>query len=269
MIFENTTRTSYVNIVNTMDIKERLDELLASNVVLAAFLTALGYLVAYIFIFGSYSFYKIPAEFITISANTLILSISISVGVGFVLYVYMLIYYGYDKKNRGTKKIAVFRTLISVAVILLVLLAFDGLHLRFLLLLTSAILIVSGIMITIFSIKERGIGAGVKRFIRGIKDSDGEANPDLDITPIRLVIYIVVAVIVGIFAYIIGNTMARGQVNYTQISQEGSVHKLVITKNDEELIIKNYDDKSRKFEEGFELQSTRDYKSFKRFTIDN
>jgi len=226
-----------------------------SGVVLAVFLTAVGYLASYFYNFGYLSYFKIPSIFINITTPSLVFNIAITVFVGFASFFYLARYLNYEKKHNGKKRLIFLRAVWIVGVVLIILYSLGILNFSTLLIIASCIVFVLIIVIGRQVIKTKSLVGGWKEYWKLWREGINKDDPVLDLLPARINDYLGIAILAVGVSFVIGGTSARIQNDYPLTASKGDIHTLIISKNDSELITKEYNVSKKSFEDGYSIET--------------
>lgn len=237
-----------------MIMRENVNEIAKSGVVLTVFLTALGYLISYFYSFGYLSYFKIPATFISLSLSSLVFSIAITVFVGLATFYYLVRYLKYEKRHRGKKRLIFLRAIWVTGIALITLSALGLLKLGIVLLITASVIFVIIILVTYHAIKQRSVVRGWAEYWRLLREGIKNDDQIFDLLPGRVAGYLSVAILAVAAAFVIGGTCARSQNEYPLLSSQGEIRTLIVSKNDSELITKNFNVHSKTFEDDYSIE---------------
>lgn len=236
-------------------IKDKVNEIAKSGVVLTVFLTAVGYLVSYFYNFGYISYFKIPSTFINITVSSLVFNIAITVFIGFAVFFYLARYLNYEKKHRGKKRLIVLRTAWITGVVFVFLYALGLLRLSTVLILIGCILLVPAVVIGRQVTRKKSFVGAWKEYWRLWREGLKIDDPVFELLPERIIEYIVIAGLAIGASFVIGGTTARTQIEYPLVASQGETRTLIVSKNGSELITKDFNVSSKLFEDGYSVEN--------------
>jgi hypothetical protein len=85
----------------------------------------------------------------------------------------------------------------------------------------------------------------------GLKNDD----PVFELLPERITEYLVIAGLAIGVSFVIGSATARTQNEYSLVASQGETRTLIVSKNDSELITKDYNVSSKSFEDGYSVEN--------------
>lgn len=248
--------------------KAELKSIAESSVVLAIYITSLGYAVSYAYNFGFLAQLGIPSTFVDISVPKLIFSIGVVLFAGFTIFTIISMLMDFNKKIKN-KFLKMFLWILVLGLLVSVILAAAGfLKWKILAFSVSVALMAFGISYITYALRYKSFKKGWQSFIKSFK-KDQQANNPLDMLPERLGMFIGVALLAIMGSYGVGIVTSAVQNAYPLVSVNENKKTLIVSSNGQTVITKVYDTNLMKFEGGYSFMDIKDLKNVSSFEKKN
>jgi len=234
-------------------LNDQINEVAQSNVVLALFITALGYVSAYVYNAGYLSSFDVPYMFINISVTSLVVSIGL-VALAFMLIVSGIIYFidlNKTLKKRWTRYFV--RAGFLIIIIALLMISFGFLRWKIIAVCLVGLLIGLALRLFMNMVAERSFARGWKSFTRNTFSVDVDTYSVFDKFPSRVMTYVALTVICVGISFGVGGFIANSSSSFPMVKSEGDIKTLIVIKNDDEIITKDYNSSDKTFLPGYSL----------------